>query len=74
MYSVLNTLSEYTYFYISKTLLHTLLLLVSKIAENLRCILNLVNNLTPLGLWQLKTVLSEGCMKFKCFLEDIQAF
>ena len=27
--------------------------------------LNLVNNLTLLGLWQLKTVLSEGRMKFK---------
>ena len=27
--------------------------------------LNLVNNLTPLGLWQLKTVLPEGRMKFK---------
>ena len=26
---------------------------------------NLVNNLTPLGLWQLKTVLPEGRMKFK---------
>ena len=39
MYSVLNTLSEYKYFYISKTLLHRLLLLVSKIIENLQCIL-----------------------------------
>ena len=27
--------------------------------------LNLVNNLTPLGLWQLKTVLPEGRVKFK---------
>ena len=27
--------------------------------------LNLVNNLSPLGLWQLKTVLPEGRMKFK---------
>ena len=35
MYSVLNTLSEYIYFYISKTLLHTLFLLVIKIAESL---------------------------------------
>ena len=26
---------------------------------------NIVNNLTPLGLWQLKIVLSEGRMKFK---------
>ena len=39
LYSVLNTLSEYTYFYISKILLHTLLLLVSKIVESLQCIL-----------------------------------
>ena len=40
MYSVLNALSEYTYFYISKkTLLHTLLLLVSKIVKFLQCIL-----------------------------------
>ena len=32
--------------------------------------LNLVNNLTPLGLWQLKVVLPEGRMKFKSvFLE-----
>ena len=30
MYSVLNTLSEYTYFYISKTLLHTLFCLFLK--------------------------------------------
>ena len=30
MYRVLNTLSEYKYFYISKTILHTLLLLVFK--------------------------------------------
>ena len=31
--------------------------------------LNLVNNLTLLGLWQLKTVLSEGRMKFKSDLK-----
>ena len=39
MYSVLNALSEYKS-YISKTLLHNLLLLVSKIVERLQCILN----------------------------------
>ena len=52
MYSALNTLllSEYTYFYISKTLLYTLLLLVFKIIENLQCILN---GLTTYKTWQL---------------------
>ena len=30
MYSVLNTLSDYTYFYISKKLLHTLFCLLLK--------------------------------------------
>ena len=34
VYSVLNTLSEYTYFHISKTLLHKFFLLVFKILEN----------------------------------------
>ena len=34
MYRILNTLSEYTYFYISTTLLHTLLLLVFKIVKS----------------------------------------
>ena len=29
--------------------------------------LSLVNNLTPLGLWQLKTMIPEGCIKFKSF-------
>ena len=37
--------------------------------------LNLINNLTPLGLWQLKTVLPEGCMKFKSiFLKIFKLF
>ena len=36
MYSALNTLSEYIYFYITKTLLHTLLLLILKIVERLQ--------------------------------------
>ena len=39
MYSVLNTLQEYKYFYISKTLLHTFFLLVFKIVKSLQCIL-----------------------------------
>ena len=41
MYSVLHTLSRYTYFFTyQKVLLHTILLLVSKIVENLQYILN----------------------------------
>ena len=37
--------------------------------------LNLVNNLTPLGLWQLKVVLPEGRMKLKSFfLEMLELF
>ena len=42
MYSVLNKLSEYTYFYKAKniTSLHILLLLLFKIVESLRFILN----------------------------------
>ena len=44
MYSVLNTLSEYTYSYISKkTLLHILMLRVSKIVESFQCILKAFN-------------------------------
>ena len=40
MYSVLNELSDYIYFYISKNmLLHTLLLFVFKIVESRKCIL-----------------------------------
>ena len=38
MYGVLNTLSEHTYFYVSKTLVYTFFLLVFKIAKNLQCI------------------------------------
>ena len=41
MYSVLNKLNtEYIYFYTLKILLHTLLLLLFKIVERLKCILN----------------------------------
>ena len=39
MYSVLNTLSEYTYFYISKNITSYTYLLVSKIIESIQCIL-----------------------------------
>ena len=40
MYSVLNTLSEYTYFYISKNITSYTFLLIFKIVESLQCILN----------------------------------
>ena len=40
MYSVLSTHSEYTYFYMLKTLLRTILFLVFKIVESFQCILN----------------------------------
>ena len=40
MYSVLNTLSEYTYFYISKKITLCTFLLIFKIVESLQCILN----------------------------------
>ena len=40
MYSVLNTLSEYTYFYMSKNITSYIFLLVFKIVESLQCILN----------------------------------
>ena len=38
MYSALNELLEYIYFYVSTTLLHTLLLLVSIIGESLEVV------------------------------------
>ena len=41
MYSVLNKLSEHIHFYMSKTLLHTPLLLVFKLIDSLQCILKL---------------------------------
>ena len=40
MYSVLNTLSEYRYFYISEIITSYTFLLVFKIVESLQCILN----------------------------------
>ena len=39
LYSVLNTLTEYTYFYISKNIISYTFLLVFKIVESLQCIL-----------------------------------
>ena len=39
MYSVLNTLSEYTYFYISKNITSYTFLLVFEIIESLQCII-----------------------------------
>ena len=39
MYSVLNTLSEYTYSYISKNITLYTFLLVFKIVESVQCIL-----------------------------------
>ena len=41
MYNVMNTLSEYTYFYISKNITSCTFLLVFKIVENLQCIVNI---------------------------------
>ena len=38
MYNVLNTLSEYIYFYISKNITSYTFLLVFKIVESLQCI------------------------------------
>ena len=46
MYSVLSTLSEYTYFYISKNITSYTFLLVLKIDESLHCILKNKYNFT----------------------------
>ena len=45
MYSVLNTLSEYTYFCISKNITSYTFLLVFKIVESLQCIFKKVVDL-----------------------------
>ena len=42
VYSVLNTLSKYTYFYISKNITSYTFLLVFKIVESLHCILEFI--------------------------------
>ena len=47
MYSVLNTLTEYTYFYISKNITSYTLLLVFKIVVGLQCILNSISTKNP---------------------------
>ena len=44
MYSVLNTLSEYTYIYISKNISSYIFWLIFKIVESLQCILNAINS------------------------------
>ena len=46
MYSVLNALSEYTYFYISKNVTSYTFLFVFKIVESFQCILKhlMLNN------------------------------
>ena len=44
MYSVLNTLSEYTYIYISKNISSYTFWLIFKIVESLQCILNAINS------------------------------
>ena len=53
--------------------IYPLLVLIEKLAFlRVYYILNLVNNLTPLGLWQLKTVLSRTMPEVqKYFLEDV---
>ena len=50
MYSVLNTLSEYTYFYISKDITLYTFLLVFKIIESRQCILKERNRLISKGM------------------------
>ena len=46
MYSVLDTLSEYTYFYISKKIASYTFALIFKIVESLQCSItnNIMNN------------------------------
>ena len=53
--------------------IYPLLVLIEKLAFlRVYYILNLVNNLSPLGLWQLKTVLSRRMPEVqKYFLEDV---
>ena len=53
--------------------IYPLLVLIEKLAFlRVYYILNLVNNLSPLGFWQLKTVLSRRMPEVqKYFLEDV---
>ena len=46
-YSVLNKLSEYIYLTYQKTLLHTILLFISKIVESLNAVEKIPNIRTP---------------------------
>ena len=57
MYSVLNTSSEYIYFYVSKNITSFTFLLVFKIAKSFQCILKIKTNLNfyfDTSLWILK--------------------
>ena len=58
MYSVLNALSEYTYFYISKNITLYTFLLDFKIVESLQCILKTKMPLTVLNCYTIVTVLN----------------
>ena len=49
MYSVLTTLSEYTYFYISKNLTSFIFLLVFKMVESHQCIVKAKKASAPLS-------------------------
>ena len=48
MYSVLNTLSEYTYFSLSKNITSYTFLVVFKIVESLQCILKAISDKSDL--------------------------
>ena len=71
MYSVLNTLSKYTYSYISKTLIHALFCLFLKTVESLQCILNEIKNLQSAKITQQndisKKILKENNAERKVF-------
>ena len=57
MYSVLNTSSEYIYFYVSKNITSFTFLLIFKIAKSFQCILKIKTNLNfyfDTSLWILK--------------------
>ena len=65
MYSVLNIISEYTYFYISKSITLNTFVLVFKIVEGLRCIFKRVSRVeATLG----------RCYTEELFLEYFQGY
>ena len=66
VYSVLSTLSEYTYFYLSKTITSYTFLLLFKIVKRLQCILKRV--LTSLTLFLFQQFLIE-CSAFQLHLK-----